>query len=67
MRESKLREEVLLFGHHPLLPTQEQEIEAVNDREELLLRAKGLARRIRDRVWIALGREGLQVSHDRTG
>jgi len=54
-------------GQHPPLPTQEQEIESVNAREELLLRARGLARRIRERVWKAMGEEGLQGPHGRAG
>jgi len=46
------------------LPTEEQEIQAVNSREELLLRAKGITRRIQERVWKVMGGEEIQGPHD---
>jgi hypothetical protein len=42
------------------LPTEEQEVRAVNSREELLLRAKRIARRVQERVQKVLGRKELR-------
>jgi hypothetical protein len=50
-------------GKPPPLPTEEEEIRAVNTREELLLRARGIVRRIQERVWRAMGHEPPQGPH----
>jgi hypothetical protein len=52
-------------GQFASLPTEEQEIQAVNSREELLLRARGITRRIRERVWKLMGGQGMQGPHNR--
>ncbi len=39
------------------------QIEAVNCRESLLLRARAVARRIRERVWRVMDRHGLPPPH----
>jgi hypothetical protein len=62
---TKDRSELPAPGQQSSLPSQEQEIQAINAREELLLRAKGLSRRARERVWRAMGGEGVQGPHDR--
>jgi hypothetical protein len=49
-----------------LLPTAEQEVEAVNARETLLLRVRGIARRVQERVWRLAGREEPQGPHQPT-
>jgi hypothetical protein len=51
-------------GWQPALSTQEQDIEAINGREELLLRAHAVARRIEERVREAMG-QGPQAGNDR--
>jgi hypothetical protein len=45
-------------GWQPPLSTQEQDIEAINGREELLLCAHAVARRIEERVRQAMARAG---------
>ena len=53
-------------GWPPPLSTQEQDIEAINGREELLLRAHAVARRIEERVRKAMG-QGPQAWWTTTG
>jgi hypothetical protein len=50
-----------------LLPTAEQEVEAVNTREMLLLRVRAIARRVQERVWRLAGREEPQGPHQPVG
>ncbi len=57
------RPELPAAGQPSSLPTQDEEIQAVNSREALLLRARRIARGIQDRVWRVLGRETLQGPH----
>jgi hypothetical protein len=59
------RSDLPATGQSDSLPTQEQEIQAVNSREQLLLRARGITRRIRERVWKLMSREGMEGPHDR--
>ncbi len=61
------RGEVRSPGQFPALPTVEQEIAAIYFREELLLRAHLIACRIQERVWKAMGKEGLGGPHERRG
>jgi hypothetical protein len=43
----------------PDVPTQRQDTDAVNAREELLLKAKDVSRRIAERFWKAMDGQGL--------
>ena len=47
----------------PDLPTWQQEVDAVNAREELLLRARAVARRIAERFWKAMDSQALPGPH----
>jgi hypothetical protein len=51
----------------PSLPTEEQDIQAVNSREEFLLRARGITRRVQERFCHAMGGHEMQPPrHQRT-
>jgi hypothetical protein len=58
------RPDVPAGGQPSSFPTEEQEIQAVNAREELLLRAKRIARSARQRVWRVMGGENAQGPHE---
>jgi hypothetical protein len=57
------RQRLSEVGQAPAYPTVEQEAESINAREEFLLRARRLGRRIQERVWEVMEGETLRGPH----